>query len=66
MLLLTIIVLWSYILGAGPLIIRYSIALSDSENNTIMIVEIVVFTIVNTITIVSYQFFNTMIINKEA
>ena len=43
-----------------------TVGLSDSENNTITIVKIVVFTIVNTITIVGYQFFNTMIINKEA
>ena len=40
-----------------------TLGLSDSENNTIMIVKIVVFMIVNTITIVGYQFINTMIIN---
>ena len=39
-----------------------NVGLSDSENNTITIVKIVVFTIVNTITIVGYQFFNTLII----
>ena len=41
------------------------LGLSDSENNTITIAKIVVFTIVNTITIVGYHFFNTLIINKK-
>ena len=41
------------------------LGLNDSENNTITIVKIVVFTIVNTIMIVGYQFFNTLIINKK-
>ena len=44
----------------------YLLGLSDSENNTITIVKILVFTIVNAITIVGDQFFNTMIINKKA
>ena len=39
---------------------------SDNENNTITIVKILVFTIVNTIMIVGYQFMCTTIINKEA
>ena len=43
----------------------YVLGLSDSENNTIMMVKTVVFTIVNTITIVGYQFINTMTINKK-
>ena len=41
------------------------IGLSDSENNTITIVKIVVFTIMNTIMIVSYQFFSIFIIGKK-
>ena len=48
-----------------PLEILYIVGLSDSENNTITIVQIVVFTIVNTITIVGYQFINALIINKK-
>ena len=46
-------------------IMIHRLGLSNSENNTIMIVNIVVFTIVNTITIVGYQFFYTLIINKK-
>ena len=42
------------------------IGLSNSENNTIAIVKIVLFIIMNTITIVGYQFFNILIINKKA
>ena len=42
------------------------IGLSDSENYTITIVKVLIFTIVNTITIVGDQFFNTMILNKKA
>ena len=47
-------------------ILMSSVGLSDSENNTITIVKILVFTIVNTITIVGDQFFTTMITNKKA
>ena len=47
-------------------ILMSSVRLSDSENNTITIVKILVFTIVNTITIVGDQFFTTMITNKKA
>ena len=43
----------------------HTLGLSDSENNTITIVKIV-FTIMNTIMIVGYQFINTMIINQKA
>ena len=39
--------------------------LSDGENNTITRVKILVFMIVNTITIVGNLFFNTMIIYKK-
>ena len=46
--------------------LQFNVGLSDCENNTITKVKILVFTIVNTITIVGYQFINTMIINKEA
>ena len=42
------------------------VGLSDSENNTIIIVKIVVLTIMNTIIIIGYQFINNMIINKKA
>ena len=41
------------------------LGLSDSENNTITITKLLVFMIVNTITIVGDQFLNTMIINKK-
>ena len=50
-----------------PLIRGFSlVGLSDSKNTIIMIVKIVVFTIVNAIMIVAYQFINNMIITKEA
>ena len=55
-----------YILHIHRTLQIIQVGLSNSENNTITVVKIVVFTIVNTITIVGYQFFNTMIINKEA
>ena len=41
------------------------LGLSDSENNTITMTKLLVFMIVNTITIVGDQFLNTMIINKK-
>ena len=42
----------------------FSLGLSDSENNTITIVNFFG-PFVNTIMIVGYQFFNAMIINKR-
>ena len=50
------------------LICIYVVGLSDSENNVTTKVIIVVFMIMNPITLVDfsiYQFINTMIINKE-